>query len=128
MTDEEINALTDQQINVMMTAAVNELHDSYHESGDDKTKIYQWYSSDELREFKVEDYCNDPAVMMPIAAKQGIGMAFDSDETVTAFAVDGGVTVWMGECDFETDLYHKEDSDKYCRSLAIVYLKMREVL
>jgi hypothetical protein len=125
MTNEEINALTDQQINVMVTAEVNDISESYHESGENKDKIYQWYSSDELRGFIINDYCNDPAVMMPIVFANGISLIkTEIGEGWTACFAES----WNGGWDlsFASNAFCEHTNP--LRAAAIVYLKMKGVL
>lgn len=103
MTNEEINALTNDQINKMVR---------------DK--------SDKLALTLARDYCNNPLAMMSISESERISIVFDSADTVTA--IHGGVSVSGGECVFSGCKHWQEPRDRYCRAVAIVYLKMKGVL
>lgn len=114
MTNEEINALSDPQINLMMA-----LNDESH----------QWTMDPNNKERHIgqeKDYCNDPAVMMQIAFDNNISIMKHKDYLLfTAFVV--------GEIDdAEHDLWlmvdYRTDDAKPCRAAAIVYLKMKGVL
>lgn len=104
MTNEEINALTDPQINLMMA-----LNDESH----------QWTMDPNNKERHIgqeKDYCNDPAAMMPIVFEYGISLSFCRKQSVW-FAADDAIKP-----------RHSHFSTNPLRAAAIVHLKMREVL
>ena len=73
-----------------------------------------------LHVITVEDYCNDPAVMMPIVFEAGISLIKEDDaEYYACFASSDGWDI------FAID---KFTDKKPCRALAIVYLKSKGVL
>lgn len=100
MTNEEIDALTDPQINKMVRDESDEL----------------------LILTFVPDYCNDPAVMMPIVFKSRINLLSprdEEDEWAASWSSGGGE--WL--C-FDVMYSHA----KPLRAAAIVYLKSKGVL
>ena len=117
MTNEEINALTDPQINVMVTRCVHnaECYTQY----DEKNNFI--YSDDSvhgvLNGIKVEDYCNDPAVMMPIVIKEKINLISSTGDLWGASWNDGG-----GKWSIDDYKHHHKNP---LRAAAIVYLKMK---
>lgn len=125
MTNEEINALTDPQINVMMTVAVKRIgHHKVLPSGD-CVEFLDCVGVSDVE--KVKDYCNDPAVMMPIAFENGIGYV-SGDGMVLAMKINSAMENADGRIEINTDVKFIEYSDKVCRALAIVYLKSKGVL
>lgn len=127
MTDDQINALTDPQINVMMTFAVNELTDPWQQTMSGKFVVYRSSDGEEKPAFVVKDYCNDPAAMMPIAFENGIGYV-SGDGMVLAMKIHSAMENADGRIEINPDVKFIEYSDKVCRALAIVYLKSKGVL
>lgn len=123
MTDDQINALTDPQINVMVQAAV--------------TGASKYMSTTSLRTIFYEDggviavgvkgYCNDAAVMIPLAFENGIGYV-SGDGMVLAMKIHSAMENADGRIEINPDVKFIEYSDKVCRALAIVYLKSKGVL
>lgn len=122
MTNEEINALTDKQINVMMTFAVNELAEPWQQTMSGKFVVYRSADEEEKPAFVVKDYCNDPAAMMPLA--------FENKIMFNPYRNDGE---WMCEApiDFKgisTVFAGVSIHKKPLRAAAIAYLKSKGVL
>lgn len=117
LTNEQINALSDDQVNEMMTACVLNMID-YDVSQSGKSL----YSAEGrgLYTISVKDYCNDPAVMMPIAFENGISLIKEGDSDYYACFADRDGWELVTDDDF-TD-------KKPCRAAAIVYLKSKGVL
>lgn len=117
MTDEEINALTDQQINVMMQSSVTGAK-KYMRSTSTKTLFYEDGDGGVVA-VNVQDFCNNPSVMMPIVFENGIGLFPNR--------------MGLGESDLWTATYSIYKR-YYCthsnplRAAAIAYLKMKGVL
>lgn len=119
MTDEEINALTDQQINAMVTAADYELNDEWCLSDDESVFYHCGIAGEQYHSVKVEDYCNDPTAMMLIVFENGIGLFPNR--------------MGLGESDLWTAAYSIYKRNNYThtnplRAAAIAYLKMKGVL
>lgn len=139
MTNEEINALTDPQINVMMTECIYDVHD--HELADEdefvrlplsngfpltvSNTLYKVGNGVSL--YPIKDYCNDPAAMMQIAFENGIGYV-SGDGMVLAMKIHSAMENADGRIEINPDVKFIEYSDKVCRALAIVYLKSKGVL
>ncbi|MEG1651867.1 MAG: phage protein NinX family protein [Hafnia sp.] len=113
MTNEEINALSDQQINVMMTISINEIDERYIES---VNKYNVFVTNNDKAEgvdaFLVYDYCNAPSVMWPIISHAKIDI-MHRDALGIPCAVSG-------------DILFADNNP--LRAAAIVYLKMNGVL
>lgn len=127
MTDDQINALTDPQINVMMTFALNDLDESWRQTMSGKFVVYRSADGASKPSITVKDYCNDPAAMMPIAFENGIGYV-SGDGMVLAMKIHSAMENADGRIEINPDVKFIEYSDKVCRALAIVYLKSKGVL
>ena len=120
MTNEEINALTDQQINVMMTISINSIDKSRIEHIGDTCLFVTNHDRPEGADcYLIEDFCNNPSVMMPIVFENGIGLFPNR--------------MGLGESDLWTAAYSIYKRNNYThtnplRAAAIVYLKMKGVL
>lgn len=104
MTNEEINALTDPQINLMMA-----LNDESH----------QWTMDPNNKERHIgqeKDYCNDHAAMMPIVFECGISLSLCRKQSV-----------WFASDDVANPKHSYFDTNPL-RAAAIVYLKTKGVL
>lgn len=115
MTNEEINALTDPQINAMVQASVTGAK-KYMSTTSIKTLFYE---DGGIVAVKVQDYCNDPAVMMPIVFECGIDL-FPNRIGL------GESGLWTATCSINKRKNYTHTNS--LRAAAIVYLKMREVL
>lgn len=113
LTNEQINALSDDKINEMMTACVLNMID-YDVSQSGKSL----YSAEgrELYTISVKDYCNDPAVMMPIVFDAGISLCFCHKQRAWLVTDDS----------VRTKYYHYDENP--LRASAIVCLKSKGVL
>ncbi len=114
MTNEQINKLTDAQINVMV---------EMHNYSDLNLKVVGDYAGIELageegcfHEWGVSDYCNDPAAMWPIIDELTAdgGIVQIARVGVILYPASGG----------SIDCLHKNK----LRAAAIVYLKSKGVL
>lgn len=120
MTNEEINALTDPQINVMVTQVDYDLEDGWCLSNDESVFYHCGIAGDQYHTVKVDDYCNDPAVMMPIVFEQKINLISSTGDLWGASWNDGG-----GKWSIDDYKHHHKNP---LRAAAIVYLKMKGVL
>lgn len=119
MTNEEINALTDAQINVMMTRHLCNLHDGFKLKEGHEYSILEFDNGSDYMSAAVYDYCNDPAVMMPIVFENGVALS-------PARQTDGEITWTAGY--FMGRVVTKFTHANPLRAAAIVYLKMKGVL
>lgn len=112
MTNEQINALTDPQINVMMQASVTGAR-KYMSTTSIKTLFYE---DGGIVAVNARDYCNDPAAMWPIIDELTAdgGIVQIARVGVILYPASGG----------SIDCLHKNK----LRAAAIVYLKMKGVL
>lgn len=129
MTNEEINALTDYEINCMVAKAIGlesvmffapkEEADPEYCTGPvwdvSSGELYCGFISEQGNCFSP---CNDPAVMMPIVFANGISIVFDGDGMCSA-----GI---MRDMDWEMESHYSHANP--LRAAAIVYLKMKGVL
>lgn len=135
LTNEQINALSDEQVNVMMTKCIYNAHDHDYAGKDESITLPNgvhvsggalYKIGNGLSFLSVLDYCNDPAVMMPIVFEDGISIIKHKDYRMfTAFIAaeldDMDNDLWvMLDC--------RHDDAKPCRAAAIVYLKSKGVL
>lgn len=134
LTNEQINALSDPEINVMMTACVIGIAAGDYEKGQTGAFMYSRLECGSMLATEVKNYCNDPAVMMPIVFKAGISLInTDGSGEYTACGVGTLVDGYCG--DKRNDVYIDGDAlsntwrdKKPCRAAAIVYLKSKGVL
>ncbi|MGL5488557.1 MAG: hypothetical protein ACRDC6_20020 [Shewanella sp.] len=131
MTNEEINALTDRKINEMISAEIGGISGEKYESGQVGAFIYYTLDCGSKLAVEVKNYCNDPAMMMPIAFENGISLInTDGSGEYTACGVGTLVDGYCG--DKRNDVYVDGDNlsniwrdKKPCRAAAIVYLKSK---
>lgn len=122
MTNKEINALTDQQINVMMTISINNIDKSHIEHVGDTCLFVTNHDRPEGADcYLIEDFCNNPSVMMPIVFKSEICLINEGDgkDYYACYASRDGWELIIGESFTHTNPL---------RAAAIVYLKMKGVL
>lgn len=120
MTNEEINALTDPQINVMMTVAIKKISNYKVHSKPNGDYVEFLDCVGVIDYVKVDDYCNDPAVIMPIVFEQKINLISSTGDLWGASWNDGG-----GKWSIDDYKHHHKNP---LRAAAIVYLKMNGVL
>ncbi|MGL5280644.1 MAG: hypothetical protein ACRC8W_02680 [Plesiomonas shigelloides] len=116
MTNEEINALTDQQINVMVTASVYGLSDFYESGVFTKGKNKRDVTIDSVM---TELYLSYPELMMPIVFEDGISLSPTRESS--------GEMTWTAGY-FMGRVVTKFNHANPLRAAAIVYLKMKGVL
>ncbi|MGL4466332.1 MAG: hypothetical protein ACRCUK_02405 [Plesiomonas shigelloides] len=124
MTNEEINALTDQQINVMMTFAVNDLDESWAQSQSGSFVYYCAADGNSDTAITVEDYCNNSSSMMPIVLENGISLIKVGDSS------DGGYCAHCPKMTRTGDLGSLIifQSSKPMRAAALAYLRKKGAL
>lgn len=113
MTNEQINALTDAQINVMMQKLVSG-YSEYQNTTSTATIFHSSVEDGGVIAINVRNYCNDPAAMMPLVFSEGIGLYPER------FG-DGDVWVAAKSIYKANNFRHT----KPLRAAAIVYLKAR---
>lgn len=121
MTNEQINALTDAQINVMMTAC--ELNITTYKVSSSGGSICRDEGHD-IYAITVKDYCNDPSVMWALMISSNISVMKIFNEYIAFIGdiadIDNGSMVVGDSIRF----FDK----KPLRAAAIVYLKSKGVL
>lgn len=120
MNNEEINAMTDQQINVMMTISINSIDKSRIEHMGDTCLFVTNHDTPEGADcYLIEDYCNDPDVMMPIVFENGIALSPAREA--------GGEMTWTAGY-FMGRVVTKFTHSNPLRAAAIVCLKIKGAL
>lgn len=125
MTNEQINALTDPQINVMMIEHVYGMKcDEFSQDWDEipyiyseNNQVFKFIDEPQSGSWTSVNYCNDPAAMIPIVFSEGIGLY---PERL------GDSAVWVA-----AKSIYKANNFRHTnplRAAAIVYLKSKGVL
>ncbi|MGL5649239.1 MAG: hypothetical protein ACRDDY_15475 [Clostridium sp.] len=134
MNNEEINVLTDPQINVMMTMSVNNATD--YKPNEKMNTIYKISNQHVggISVINVGNYCGDSSTMMKIVFENGISLInTDGSGEYTACGVgvlvdgycgDSRHDVYVGDCEIDPVWCDKNP----LRAAAIVYLKMKGIL
>ncbi|MCX2533663.1 hypothetical protein OQ486_09260 [Plesiomonas shigelloides] len=136
MTNEEINALSNEQINVFMARCIYGAEDHEYVAKNESVKTPYGVSvsdgalykiCDGISFISVKDYCGDASLMMKIAAESKVGLIF-SDIDVTAFICSFSWDGPDGRHEFDSDFEHSDKPEEYLRAIGIVYLKSKGVL
>ncbi len=104
MTQEELEALSDDGINFLMQRFVN-----------GKSIDFDFNSSENGKPCKFMDYCNDPAAIMPLAIENKIGVIWNMNRKIWTAAKNN----------YSKGIIQAENENPY-RAIAIVYLLIQE--